>query len=72
MKVFEIITEHCGTNEEIVTEHRYVTSEQNTIKSVADYFTQHCLEYDKKLIGIREILIIVQHITATETQNEPV
>jgi len=63
MKVFEVICEYCeGDSKEITTEQQYVTSEAGTLKSVADHFTQHCYEYDKSLIGVREVLTIVQHI----------
>ena len=63
MIVFEVIMEYCKSNsDEIITERQYVTSEENTIKSVTDYFTQHCFEYEKHLIGVREVLTIVQHI----------
>lgn len=63
MKVFEVICEYCqGDSKEITTERQYVTSEEGTLKSVTDYFTQHCLEYDKDLLGVREVLTIVQHI----------
>lgn len=64
MKVFEVRTEFCiGDSKEITAETQYVTSEANTLKSVVDHFTEHCEQYDKDLIGVREILTIVQHIT---------
>lgn len=63
MKVFEVITEFCrGDSKEIITEQQYVTSEKDTLKSVTDHFTKHCYEYAKDLKGVREILVIVQHI----------
>ena len=63
MKVFEVTSEYSvGNEKEITTERQYVTSEDNTLKSVVDYFTKHCYEYDKELIGVREVLTIVQHI----------
>ena len=63
MKVFEVTSEYCiGDSTEVTTERQYVTSEDNTLKSVVDYFTRHCYEYDKELIGVREVLTIVQHI----------
>ena len=63
MKVFEVTYEYChGGSKEITTERQYVTSEEGTLKSVTDYFTQHCLEYEKDLISVREALTIVQHI----------
>ena len=63
MKVFEVTSEYCeGDSKEIITERQFVTSEENTLKSVTDYFTKHCYEYEKDLRGVREILVIVQHI----------
>ncbi|MBW1672109.1 MAG: hypothetical protein JRJ45_00435 [Deltaproteobacteria bacterium] len=63
MKVFEVTTEHCkDDSDEIIKSVQYVTSEKDTLKSVADHFTAHCYEYDKELKGVREVLTIVQHI----------
>lgn len=63
MKVFEVTCEYCqGDSKEITTERQYVTSEEGTLKSVADYFTKHCFEYEKDLICVREVLTIGQHI----------
>jgi ribosomal protein S15P/S13E len=67
MKVFEVVTEFCrrGQNE-IEKEVQYVTSEDDNLLSVAESFTQHCFEYEKDLISVREVLTIVQHIKITE------
>jgi len=63
MKVFEVTTEHCmGDSKEITTTVQYVTSEKDTLLSVTDYFTKHCEEYEKDLKGVREVLVIVEHI----------
>ena len=63
MKVFEVITEHCvDDSEEITTTRQYVTSEKNTLLSVTEYFTKHCYEYEKDLMSVREVLVIVEHI----------
>jgi hypothetical protein len=62
MKVFEVVTEFCRGNKEIEKEIQYVTSEDDNLLSVAEHFTQHCFEYDKELVSVREILTIVQHI----------
>jgi hypothetical protein len=63
MKVFEVRTEHFrGDSTEIVTELQYVTSEDNTLKSVFDHFTEHCEQYEKTLLGVRQVLTIVQHL----------
>lgn len=63
MKVFEVITEHCeGDSKEITKTVQYVTSEENTLLSVVDHFTRECMEYEKDLIGVREVLVITQNI----------
>ncbi len=63
MKVFEVTTEHCeGGSKEITKTVQYVTSANNTLKSVVDYYTKHCNEYDKELIGVCEVLTIVEHL----------
>ena len=67
MKVFEVTTEHCaGDSKEILTTVQYVTSEQDTLKSVTDHFTRHCYEYEKDLKGVREVLTIVEHIKCVD------
>jgi ribosomal protein S15P/S13E len=64
MKVFEVISEYCpGDSKEVITERQYVTSEEDTLLSVTKYFTRHCEEYERDLKSVREVLIIVQHIS---------
>jgi hypothetical protein len=71
MKVFEVTTEHTSAdNNEIVKTVLYVTAESNTLIDVVDYFTRHCLEYEKDLIGVREILVVVEHIKKPECSFE--
>lgn len=63
MKVFEVITEHCeGDSKEITTTRQYVTEKDDSFLSVVAHFTNHCYEYDKDLIGVREVLTVVEHI----------
>lgn len=63
MKVFEVITEHCeGDSNEIITTRQYVTVADDKLKTVADHFTRHCYEYERELMGVREVLTIVEHI----------
>ena len=62
MKVFEVTTECVGDSKEVTTKRQYVTSEEDTLKSVTDHFTQQCFEYEENLVGVREVLTIVQHI----------
>ena len=63
MKVFEVITEFAVKDEhEITRETQYVTSEEDSILTVTEYFARHCFEYEKELISVREVITIVQHI----------
>ncbi len=63
MKVFEVTTEHCeGDSKEITKTVQYVTSSDNRLKSVVDYYTKRCNEYEKELIGVYEVLTIVEHL----------
>ncbi len=63
MKVFEVTTEHCADeSDKIIKTVLYVTSEKDTIKSVTDYYAKYCYEYEKDLVGVREVLTIVEHI----------
>jgi hypothetical protein len=63
MKVFEVITERTNEDTKEVTQTRsFVTSEDNTLKSVVDHFTKHCDEYEYDLLSVRDVLTIVQHI----------
>ena len=63
MKVFEVRTERCKAgSKEIIEAVQYVTSEEDTLLSVIEYFTKYCEEYEEDLKGVREVLVIVQHI----------
>jgi len=63
MKVFEVIIERCDEDStEVINSTQYVTSEEDTIKSVTDYFTVYCLDLDQELKSVKEILVITQHI----------
>ena len=63
MKVFEVTKEYprCDSTE-IVTERRYVTVDGDSILAVVAYFSDLCESTGETLIGVREILVIVQHI----------
>jgi len=61
MKVFEVTIE-ISNGKEINTSVQYVTSEENTLKSVADYFTRHCEQYEEDLKSVCEVITIVQDI----------
>lgn len=62
MKVFEVITEYEDSSNKTIAEYQYVTAENNTLKSVVDYFTEHCYQYEKELKSVKEVLVIIQHI----------
>jgi hypothetical protein len=63
MKVFEVITEHVPNDStEITRTVQYVTSQEDTLKSVADYFTNHCEQYEKSLLCVKEVLVLTEHI----------
>ena len=59
MKVFQVVTEHIeGKHHKVITTHEYVTSEEDTLKFVTDFYTEHCYQYDKELKSVSEILVI--------------
>ncbi len=62
MRVFEVVTEYAKENDEMERTRQYVTTENNALKTVAEYFTAHCYQYEKDLISVAEILTITQHI----------
>lgn len=61
-KLFEVVTEFIGDENEIITQREYVTADNNSMKLVVDHFTQHCYEYDKELKRVTEVATITQHI----------
>lgn len=67
MKVFEVITEFSmAGDKEIQTTVEYVTSDDDDLLLVAEHFTRHCLEYEKTLKSIREVITVSQHIDKEE------
>ena len=63
MKVFEVLTEYLEKDsDKIITERQYVTSFDESIATITQYFAKHCTEYEKELVGVRDVLTIVQHI----------
>lgn len=70
MKLFEVITEHCPEDsKEIVQTVTYTTAEDNSIMTVTRHFTNHCMEYEKDLISVRELCSITVHISRQEKEN---
>ena len=71
MKVFEVTTEYIKNgSDEVITERQYVNSATNDLKSVVDYFTEHCNHYEKDLLGVREVVTVVQHICSEWEKDE--
>jgi hypothetical protein len=63
MKVFEVLCEYTKDDDpKVITERQYVTAYDNQLKTVVDHFTAHCEEYEKDLIGVKEVLTIVQQL----------
>ena len=63
MKVFEVVTEYSeGDSKEVIKSAEYVTSRTNSMLNVVAYFTNHCKEYEKELISVREVLTVVQEM----------
>lgn len=63
MKVFEVVTEYSeGDSKEVIKSAEYVTSRTNSMLNVVAYFTNHCNEYEKELISVREVLTVVQEM----------
>jgi hypothetical protein len=62
-KVFEVVYEGYPRDSNKLTEAReYVTSEEDTLQSVAYYFTGWCLQNECELKMVREVLTVVRHI----------
>ncbi len=69
MKVFEVTTTYDG-DKEVITTKKYVTSENDSLLNVTKYFTIYCYQYDGELIGVREVLPIMQHIKMDKETEE--
>ncbi len=65
MKVFEVTTELTENNEtrQII---EYVTSDDDKLCSVFNYYVDHCKQYELELVGIREVITIVNNIKVKE------
>ena len=61
-KVFQVITECCEEDKTITTMERYVTSDLDSLKSVTDYYTVHCVQLELELKSVREVLVISEHV----------
>lgn len=61
MKIFEVTSEFSvGDSKEITKEIKYVSG--TSLEVVTTHQARHCVEYEKDLKGVREILIVVEHI----------
>lgn len=71
MKVFEVTTEHCADDsDEVIKTVQYVAVEDDMLITVVDHFTRHCMEYEKDLIGVREVLVVTERIKKPEGSIE--
>ena len=69
MKVFEVITEESNNETlEISTSRQYVTSEDNSLLSVTEYFTHQCSQLTMELTSVREILTVSNNITTGKSK----
>lgn len=63
MKVFEVITEHCEDgSDKLITTRQYVISDDDSMKTVVDHFTRHCVEFDKELKAVQEVVTVTERI----------
>lgn len=66
-KVFEVKTADAKKeSKEYTVKVSYVTSEENSLLSVAKHFTEHCEQYEEELLSVREVINIVEHITVAD------
>lgn len=66
-KVFEVTIEDFSEDtNEITTTVQYVTSADDSISTVTDNAAKHCEQYERELKGVREILVISEHLTPTK------
>jgi hypothetical protein len=60
MKVFEVIT-RCEHDGKVLDIKEYVTTDGG-FKEVVLHYVDHCEQYEMELVGVTEVLTIVQHI----------
>ena len=62
MKVFEVLFEYCeGDSKEILTERNFWTAPNLLL--VSNVASMHAFQYEKELVGVREVLTITQQLT---------
>lgn len=64
MKVFEVST-RCEHDGKVLDIKEYVTTDGG-FKEVALHYVDHCEQYEMELVGVVEVLTIVQHIKGGE------
>ncbi len=65
--VMEVTTDVMGVeSKEIILEKQYVTSDDDTMKTVVDHFSKYCFEIEANLVCVREVLTIVQNIRSSK------
>ena len=70
MKVFEVITEYCeGAGKEVTRDRSYVTAQGDDFLLVVKQMVLHCLQYQKDLVSVAEVLTVVEHIKPHNQQQ---
>lgn len=63
MKVFLVAMEYSSKErQEILTQKQYVTSSDDSIATVTNFYINYAKQYEMNLISIQEILTVVRHI----------
>lgn len=62
MKVFEVIMQYCEEDGKITTQRWNVTSDENTLSSVAEHFAKQCQYNQEDLKGGTVVCVISEHV----------
>ena len=68
MKVFQVISERIDEEGRVVDVERYVTATDNSLKTVCDWYTRHCDEYEENLKLVREVITVCHQIQIPEDE----
>ena len=69
MKVFEVKTQRLAKDSNNLHDTvRYVTTDDDSLLTVAKEYTEYCEQYEEDLVSVREVITICHHIDA----NRPV
>ena len=63
MKVFQVTSEYMDESDnKIIEQVQYVTHKDDSILAVTEYFTKECEQLEHSLMGVAEVLTIVQQL----------